>query len=146
MTIKTVEVYEARDGETFETREACERHESELIKAENIAQLRQGVDAIESIRDSQAPFGYDYVDTERYEYCWFKPKNSKEVADLFTFFGMQIDEPISNCVNKWLGFEIDGGYDNYTDTDDVYFLGSPEDSFQQLKEFYASFGYKISIE
>lgn len=146
MTIKTVEVYEARDGKTFETREACEQYESELKKAESIAQLRQSVDAIEHILSSCAPFGYGYVDTERYEYCWFKPKNVEEVINLFNFFDVHIDEPFSRYTNEWYGFEIDGDYDYYTGSEDVYFLGSPEDSLQQLKEFYASFGYKISIE
>lgn len=146
MKVRTVKIYEANVGKTFESKEACQQYESEPVKLESLAKLKQKVDKIEHILNSCAPFGYSYVDTERYEYCWFKPKDSQEVADLFTYFNIDMNESSDTYENKWLEFEIDGDYDDYSGAEDVYFLGSPEDSFQQLKEFYASCGYKIGVE
>ena len=135
------EIYIAQDGKKFESKTECADYEASLKKASTFNSLRANVDAIECIGNSYPPFGYSYVDDERYEYRWYKPKNQEEIEAINDFFGVSAEQ-----VGEWIGIEIDGDYDSFTGREDVYIITSLESSIERLTHFYAAFGYDVKIK
>lgn len=137
-------VYIAEDGKRFESKTECEDYERALERKNNFKALKGKVDAIECIENSYPPFGYSYVDDERYEYRWYKPKNQEEVDALNRFFNVDVGNG-DEAVGRWVGVEIDGDYDSYTGREDVYVISSLDDSVKKLTDFYAAFGYRVEV-
>lgn len=149
MTIKreTCEVYVAQDGRRFNDEEECAAYEAKLTRANGFNALKEKVDAIECIENSYAPFGYGFVDDERYEYRWYRPKNYEEVMALNTFFNVAVeqDDTIADVIGEWVGVEIDGGYDAYTGEEDTYDMPKIVLANENLVKFYAELGYDVKI-
>ena len=81
-------VYVALDGRKFNDKSECVDYEAAINRASKFKILKAKVDAIECIENSYAPFGYSYIDDERYEYRWYRPKNQEEVDALNSFFNI----------------------------------------------------------
>lgn len=144
-TITTI-IYTAEDGTTFTDKKLCEDYEAALEHENSFKTLKAIVDGIKCIEDGEAPFGNSYVDSERYEYRWYKPKNIDEISALNKFFNLSPDNEIpKNNVGEWFCIEIEDGYDNYTGNEDVYYEDDFDSSFAHLVEFYERLGYKVSI-
>lgn len=146
--IEKREVYVAEDGERFTIKMDCERHDAAVKRKNTFADLKAKVDAIEHIENSCAPFGYGYIDEERYEYLWFRPKSVEEVETLNEFFSTSVElgRTLLETVGEWVGIEIDGGYEGYTGKEDVYPINTPDNSVEMLARFYSSLGYDIEIK
>lgn len=144
----TTTIYTAKDGRRFKDRGECEAYEVELNRTDSFSALKAKVDAIECLENSNAPFGCGYVDDERYEYRWYRPKNFEEVEALNSFFSITVqqDKNIAEIVGKWVGIEIDGDYDEYTGKEDVYNVTALDRSNEMLVKFYAALGYDVKIE
>lgn len=149
MTVKkeTRKIYVADDGKTFYSENECANYEMALKFKNDFAALKAKVDEIEFIEDGRALFGSDYIDEERYEYRWFRPKNIEEVAALQNFFHLSIDllRNISEILGEWLCIEIDGGYDEYTGDEDVYLTDDFNEANENLAAFYKKLGYDVQI-
>lgn len=141
-------VYVALDGRKFNDKSECVDYEAAINRASKFKILKAKVDAIECIENSYAPFGYSYIDDERYEYRWYRPKNQEEVDALNSFFNINIECNGSDdkVIGEWVGVEIDGDYDSYTGKEDVYVISSLDSSIKKLVDFYAALGYDVKIE
>lgn len=141
-------VYVALDGRKFNDKSECVDYEAAINRASKFKILKAKLDAIECIENSYAPFGYSYIDDERYEYRWYRPKNQEEVDALNSFFNINIECNGSDdkVIGEWVGVEIDGDYDSYTGEEDVYVISSLDSSIKKLVDFYAALGYDVKIE
>ncbi|MBD5130300.1 MAG: hypothetical protein HDT43_10350 [Ruminococcaceae bacterium] len=144
----TTTVYVADDGRQFEDKNECQTYEAELNRASSFSALKAKVDTIECLENGKAPFGYSYIDDERYEYRWYRPKDLGEVEALNSFFKIKVerDWDAAEVVGEWVCVEIDGDYDTYTGKEDVYITTAFEQSNKDLLEFYAALGYDVKIE
>lgn len=145
MKTETRNVYLADDGTEFINKDECEEYEAELKSKNDFYSLKAQVDAIECIECGLAPFGCSYVDDDRYEYRWYRPKNVEEVSALENFFHIPAFEG-AEIVGEWVCIEIDGGYDEYTGVEDVYIAYEFENSNESLVDFYAKLGYDVEIK
>ncbi len=150
MKVKSVsrKVYVANDGKKFESEADCLAYEAHLERENDFIAFKKKVDEIECIENTHAPFGSGYVDEDKYEYRWYRPKSYEEVITLNTFFNTEVEqgETIADVIGEWVGIEIDGGYENYTGQEDVYCLDTISKSTECLIEFYASLGYDVKIQ
>lgn len=144
----TTTLYVAEDGRRFKDRGECEDYEKGLNRKNIFAAMKAKVDEIESIEYGAAPFGYGYVDADRYEYRWFRPKTPGEVEALNSFFNIdvRIGDGIADTVGEWICIEIDGDYDTYTGKEDVYVASSASNSVSKVTEFYGKLGYGVKVE
>lgn len=141
---ETRKVYIALDNTEFEDEASCAAYEEELAKKNNFYALQAKVDKIECIECGEAPFSLYYVDDERYEYRWYRPKSIEEVSALNDFFRISLEA--SGMVGEWVCLEIDGGYDGYTGVEDVYITTDFNDSSEHIVDFYAQLGYDVEIK
>lgn len=142
-------VYIAQDDKRFDTELECMDYEMRLERKNNFKALKAKVDAIECIEDSSAPFGYSYVDDERYEYRWYRPKNYAEVMALNSFFNIAVEQgesSVADVIGEWVGVEIDGGYDGYSGKEDTYDMPKIAHMNERLEKFYAALGYAVKVQ
>lgn len=111
--------------------------------------LAQQVFKIKHLVDTNfAPFGYDYVDCEEYEYRWFKCKTLDEVKLLIKYFELDLESfrPVE-LVDKWIcismcGEDFDEEYkrkrfaDKYPN--DAFFLTTFDNMKKEYEDFLAA--------
>lgn len=139
---KSITVYVSDDGKQFMSEEGCKAYETKLDRAKSFAEMKAKVDAIEHIENGEAPFGCGYIDVERYEYRWFRPKTTEELKALAEFF----DIDVGDAVSEWVCIEIEDGYDDYTGAEDVYAIMTLDCSIDRLTKALAEFGYSLTIK
>ncbi len=137
-------VYVAFDDTKFEDEASCAAYEEEITLKMNFDTLQAKVDKIECIECGEAPFSLCYVDDDRYEYRWYRPKNIEEVSALNDFFRISLEA--SEMVGEWVCIEIDGGYDDYTGVEDVYITIDFDVSNEHIVNFYKQLGYDVEIK
>lgn len=144
----TTTVFVAEDGRRFKDKDECRTYEAELNRANSFGALKAKVDEIECLENGKAPFGYSYIDDERYEYRWYRPKDLEEIKALNDFFKIKVerDGDAAEVVGEWICVEIEGDYDTYTGKEDVYITTAFEHSNEELVKFYAELGYEVKIE
>lgn len=132
--------YVAEDGTEFKTEKDCLNYEV----GKNREKLLSDFEKIERADLNMAPPGLSYVDTERYDYIWFRPKDKCELDVLNKYFGLKFPE---KCIGDWVGVEVEGNYDDYDSlsSDDCWTLDY-KGAFIAAKEFFEALGYKVTIE
>lgn len=143
----TTTTYTAEDGTTFTDKKMCEDYESELNHKNILANLTAIINKIECVEDGKAPFGYYYTDSERYEYRWYRPKNTDEILALNEFFDLvtKENEITETAIGEWICIEIEGGYENYAGEEETHYVGELDVTIAHIVEFYAKLGYKVTI-
>lgn len=141
-------VYIANDGKRFFAEKDCKAYEEELNRAGSFVAMKSKVDTIECIENGPAPFVCDYVDEERYEYRWYRPKTCDEVEALNNLFRVDVTmgDGIADTVGEWVCIEIDGGYDDYTGEEDVFAIAPIDYLIERFAVFFKSLGYKVEIK
>lgn len=146
MTVKkkTHKIYIADDGKKFDDKDECEEYEAELKRKSSFSRLQAVVDKIECIELGEAPYSMYYVDDDKYEYRWYRPKTIEEVSALNDFFHIELE--ISEAVGEWVCIEIDGGYDYYSGEEDAFITNDLKCSNESIVNFYARLGYDVEIK
>lgn len=137
----------ADDGTKFDTKSDCEECEAEQAKDKSFFALKAKVDTIECLETECAPFGASFVDDDRWEYRWYRPRTIEEVKALESFFNLDIGRyyEISSILGEWICVEIDGGYEDYTSHNDAYFVDTQKDAGTKFVEFCNKLGFDVTI-
>lgn len=140
-------IYVAEDGMKFSDERKCAEHELWLKRVADFEALRAKVDEIECIECDEAPFGSYYVDDDKYEYRWYRPKTVEEVYTLNMFFNNAFDKfkDVSEIIGEWICIEIYGGYEDYTGKEDVFPMNWLDEANESLVTFYEKLGYDVKI-
>lgn len=150
MTTRTVEkvtteiIYVAEDGKEFKTGAECKEYENILNSERESATLAEVINGIEKADTDEAPFGYGYVDTDRFAYATYKPKTVEEIEALEKAY--RLTNSISrDIVGKWICLEFEDNDDNNFPKDGDCYDIEVEPSFEKFGNYCAALGYKFTI-